>query len=239
MAKTETQPNPDDRYGYSRQALARLVLSHDAAELAKSAISFVPPRNDDDPYEVISSALNLVESAQDVLRAAVLWARERHTSWEEIGEAVGGITRQSAHTRYAEAEAEWKLGLVEPIVPPPADRPKALAWQRLHEAAYEPTATAKRLDQWAAEHGLGEQAVSRNLPTLSTADELNNLLDAINHATKNLSNYKGEERARLLDRKAALLDRIAIEQDRPESAELAAGARAKAAEIRAEAATHE
>jgi len=236
MTKT-VESNPDDRFGYSRKALAQLVLSHDAAELAQDAMRMVRPHDDDDvPYEVISGALALVESANAVLRAAVVWSRERHASWEEIGEALGGITRQSAHNKYAEAENDWKLGLVEPIVPPPADRPKGLAWQRLHEAAYEPTTAAARLDQWAAEHGLGERAVSGNLPTLSTLDELGNLMDAINHATKNLSNYKGEERARLLDRKAQLLDRIAIEQDRPESAELAAGARAKAAELRAEAA---
>ncbi|MQS18030.1 hypothetical protein F7Q99_39045 [Streptomyces kaniharaensis] len=238
--QTKTEFNPDDRHGYSRKALARVVLSEDAAEAARSALNLVRTDQREEPYDVIGEALNLVNMAEAVLKAAVVWARENHTSWEDIGEAVGGITRQSAHTRYAEAESEWKLGLVEPIIPPPADRPRALASQRLHEAAYQPTDSIRRLDAWAAEHGLGQRAISRNLPELTLMDELGNVLDAISHATRNPHRVQGEERARLLDRKAALLDRIAAEQNRPESAELAAGARAKAAEIRAElATTHE
>ncbi len=229
---TKTEFDPDDRFAYSRQALAQIALSDIARDVAESSMVLMRTNRHDEAYEVLSRATNLVLTAQDALRAAVVWARERHTSWEDIGEAVGGISRQSAHTRYAEAEAEWKLGLVEPIIPP--DRPNGQASARLPEAAYQPTSSLRYLDNWAAKHGMGEQAVSSNVPPLSMLDELGNLLDAIRHLWTKPLPRDTEDQIRLLDRKAALLDRIAAEEGRPESAELAAGARAQVAELRAQ-----
>lgn len=37
---------------------------------------------------MVSEALAPVEQAQTVLRWAVIWERQKHTSWEEIGERL-------------------------------------------------------------------------------------------------------------------------------------------------------
>jgi hypothetical protein len=220
----------DDHLSYSRTALARIALSWELMELANQAAAKVPTTHDMwlRPGEAVSDALMLVSDAQEVLARAVVFERERGTSWEEIGARLDGITRQSAHARYKERIEDWQLGLVEPIAPGEHGR---TGWQRLPEPAFRPTQALADLDKWAAERGEGEHAVSGHLPHLTTAAELVNLLDAIAHAAKGPRDNAAQ--VRLLLRKAALLDRIAAEDGDPEKAELAAAARAKAAELQA------
>ncbi|MEU5547165.1 hypothetical protein AB0G85_33115 [Streptomyces sioyaensis] len=55
---------------------------------------------------------------------------------------------------------------------------------------------------------------------------------AIQHATQHRT--QGEDLARLFDRKAELMERIATEEGREDAREMAAGARARAAEIRSQ-----
>ncbi|GAA1377245.1 hypothetical protein ACFPK5_00325 [Streptomyces beijiangensis] len=227
----------DDHLNYSRQALARLVLSDASHELATQATVSIGTRHDSgtQPGEDIEHALQLVGQAHAVLQAAVLYEREKGLSWDRVGEALGNITRQSAHAKYADAEAQWRRGLVDPINHP--THPKGIASLNVPEAAYQPTDTARLLDAWLHEHGhpaeqTDEHPVSGHLPTLTTAAALSRLLDAIRHAAENQT--QGEARAKLFDRKAALLERIAVEEGSDDALDMAAGARARAAEIRSE-----
>lgn len=225
-----------DRYAYSRQALSRLVLSFEQRELSERAAAGVPT---DDAYaapgELVEEAQTLVELAQDVLRWAVIHERQKGTSWEEIGERLGGITRQSAHERYKEAVEEWQHALVEPYQPGTATSP--FRAPVLHEAALEPTKTAARLDTWASARFVSARnqphPVSGPLPPLTTVEEMNQVLAAIQHLTSR--DAAPAERAAVYERKANLLDRIAAEDGRPDAAEQAADARARAARLRAEA----
>lgn len=230
-----------DRRGYSRTALARLVLAHECAELADLAAAHVATVSDSAgrPGEMVGEALQLVSMAQDVLTKAVVYERQKGTSWHQIGEQLG-VKRQGAHERYREAEEDWKLALVEPLEPArPADingriTPREV---RLHHAAYNPTKTAHALDRWVREqvhhYRNTEHPVSGHLRPLSTIEEMGQILDAINllHRT-----HAGPaERAEVMEWKADLLDRIAAEDGKPEAVQQAAEARAYAAQLRAEA----
>ncbi|MFF4542217.1 hypothetical protein [Streptomyces aureus] len=226
------QPAPD-RYAYSRQALSRLVLSYEQRDLAERAAAGVPT---DDAYaapgELVEGAQTLVELAQGALRWAVVHERQKGTSWEEIGVRLGGITRQAAHERYRDAVEEWQRSLVQPYEQGTTASPYAAPV--LHEAALTPTATGARLDEWARAHVASarsqEHPVSGPLPPLTTVEEMNQVLAAIQHLTSH--DADPAERAAVYERKANLLDRIAIEDGRPDAAELAADARARAVVLR-------
>ncbi|GAA2201215.1 hypothetical protein [Streptomyces bangladeshensis] len=235
MADVELDPDTE-RYAYSPKALARLVLSYELRELADRAAVGVSTGSDDyaEPGEEVGDGLALVHQAQEVLTRAVIFERAKGTSWEAIAEQME-MKRQSAHERYREAEQTWKNALHEPFNPlPPGARP-TYEYLRLHEAAYAPIAAGRSLDEWAEEHGKGEHAVTGGLPTLSLLDEMGQLLDGLKYLYRDM--YKRPDpvaRLRLTERKAALLDRIAIEEGRPEAAVQAEEARALAAQLRAE-----
>ncbi|WP_329129321.1 hypothetical protein OG727_34170 [Streptomyces caniferus] len=78
-----------------------------------------------------------------------------------------------------------------------------------------------------------EHPVTDHLPPLDAIEEMNQVLAAIQHLSE--SDAGPAERAAVYERKANLLDRIAIEDGRPAAAEQAADARARAARLRAEA----
>lgn len=235
MSDDAKQEAATDRYAYSRQALSRLVLSFEQRDLAERAAAGVP--TDDAftrPGELVEEAQTLVELAQGVLRWAVIHERQKGTSWEEIGERLGGITRQSAHERYKEAVEEWQLSLVQPYAPGTAHSPYPAPI--LHEAALMPTETGRRLDTWARAHVPAYRdtphPVTAPLPPLSTAEEMVQVLDAITHLQK--SDASPTDRAAVYERKANLLERIAVEDGKPEAAEQAADVRARAAQLRAQ-----
>jgi hypothetical protein len=233
---TDVKHDPDtERYAYSPEALARLVLSYELRELADRAAAGVPTGSDDyaEPGEKIGNALDLVHQAQEVLTRAVLYERAKGTSWETIAEQLD-IKRQSAHERYREAEQAWKEALHEPFNPIPPGARVPTDFLRLHEAAYAPIDAGRNLDEWARERGQGEHAVTGGLPTLSLLDEMGQLLDGINYLYRDNKRPDPAVRLRLTERKAALLDRIAIEEGRPEAAALAEEARALAAQLRDE-----
>lgn len=226
-----------DHHAYSRAALARLALSHELRELADRAAAGVP--TDADAFaaagETVGEAMDLVRQAQEVLLRAVVYERQMNTSWEAIGYELDDITRQSAHERYAEAEQKWKEALVSPYYPAsPGSRHRSA---RLHEAALSPTATGRRLDAWARQHCERhrdtDHPVTGHLPTLSVPEEMVQVLDAIKHLHE--SDATPADRAAVYERKAALLERIAVEDGKPEAAEQAAEARARAEQLRREA----
>ncbi|MGV9815897.1 hypothetical protein ACWDTQ_28805 [Streptomyces cellulosae] len=238
---TDAEYDPDsERFAYSRTALARLALSAELRELADRAAGGVPTTSDmwARPGEAVGNALDLVRQAQEVLVRAVIYERQKHTSWETIGEQLD-MKKQSAHEKYKDAVAEWQLALQEPHYPAPPGAP--VRGLRLHEAAYTPTTAGQGLDAWVREHIPAhretEHPVTGHLPALSTAEEMVQVLDALKHLYGDMRTPPNpEDRARLTERKAALLDRIALEDGRPEAAQQADEARALAAQLRAEAA---
>jgi hypothetical protein len=230
-----TEPDPEtDRYAYSRAALARLVLSYERRQLAEQAAAGVPT---DDTYAttgiLVTEAQQLVELAREVLTRSVIYERTNGTSWEEIGEALG-MTRQSALERFKAAMDEWELSLVEPFQ---TDENWLIPFMRIHGAAYEPTWNGRLLDQWVREtlpaYRDREYPVSGHLQPLSAGEEMHQVQAAIRHLHS--SGAGPAERAAVYERKAALLDRIAIEDGTPEAAEQAAETRAHAAQLRAQA----
>lgn len=230
------EAKPPDRYAYSRAALSRLVLSFEQRVLADQAAAGVPT---DDTYaragDLVEEAQRLVDTAQGVLRWAVIHERQTGTSWEEIGERLGGISRQSAHERYKAAVDEWRHTLVQPYETSPGTD---YAAPRLHEAALDPTATGARLDAWARAHVPGTRddahPVTGHLPPLTRAEEMSQVMVAIKHLS---SHGDPVAQAEVYDRKAALYDRIATEDGVPEAADQAAVARAHATRLRKEAET--
>lgn len=225
----------DDRFGYSATALARLVLSDELADLARAAGALVPTVGDSGwrPGEFVDAARRLVDQAQEVLTRAVIYERERSSSWDRIGENLNDISRQSAHARYSDDVTAWREALHEPFY----EQTGRVRNLRLPDAAYRPTETGRRLDAWVVEHNFegDDRAVTGGLPELSTTAELTQVLDAISHLYRRpFDGVDPAARARMLDRKAALLDRISAEEDRPEAAQMAAEARALAAQIRAQ-----
>ncbi|PBC72368.1 hypothetical protein BX261_7304 [Streptomyces sp. 2321.6] len=236
---TDAEHDPDsERYAYSRTALARLALSSELRDLADSAAAGVPTTHDmwSRPGEAVGDAVDLVRQAQEVLARAVIYERQKHTSWEAIGEQLD-MKKQSAHERYKDLIEEWKLALQEPFHPAPSDA--AVRGRRLHDAAYAPTTAGRDLDQWVREHIPAhhetDHPVTGHLPALTTAEEMVQVLDALNHLYSDMHTPPDPaDRARLTERKAALLDRIAIEEDRPEAAVQAEEARALAAQLRAD-----
>ena len=56
------------------------------------------------PDAVLSNTAQLVNSSEDVLQSAVLYARSNGASWSTIGNALG-ISKQSAHERFRAIES--------------------------------------------------------------------------------------------------------------------------------------
>ncbi|MGW3200133.1 hypothetical protein ACWDBD_37315 [Streptomyces sp. NPDC001118] len=223
---TTSPHDPDDRLSYSRAALARIVLSDALTDLADSASGGVPTR---DAWvnrgEIVAHAVELMDRAREVLSRAVIYERARGASWEQIGYALDDISRQSAHERYKNDVAAWEHALLEP--------------QELPEAAYQPTAAGRRLDAWMRarypdRYGPDDHPVTGDLPTQSAVEEMVQVLDAIRHLQE--TDAAPADRAAVYERKARLLDRIAVEDGKPEAAEQAIDVRARAARLREQAA---
>ena len=135
-------PGPAD-VTWPRRALARLALSHAAAELAEQSTGMVLTINDvwGRPNEYVAQAAQLVAAAREVLDRAVVYARERGASWADIGESLH-VSRQAAHERYAPVLAKWDSGLDEPRT-----RHGRFLSPRLPGGASEPDPSAARVDR--------------------------------------------------------------------------------------------
>jgi hypothetical protein len=125
--------------------LARLAHAKAARELSDTARGEVTTQGDAQAEEggFIARALRLVHEADRVLE------RERGASWEDIGRALGQITRQSAHGRYAAAHRDFLDALMFPVRRDPDQ-----VWGRsvLPDGLDDPTHTMGRLDVWAIRH---------------------------------------------------------------------------------------
>jgi hypothetical protein len=131
--------------------LARLAHAKAARELSDTARGEVSTRGDAEAEDgdFIARALRLVHEADRVLELAVVLERERGASWEAVGRALGQITRQSAHGRYAAAHHDFIAALMFPV-----RREADQVWGRsvLPDGLEDPTHTMGRLDVWAIRH---------------------------------------------------------------------------------------
>ncbi|MFZ3494714.1 hypothetical protein ACODT5_16080 [Streptomyces sp. 5.8] len=184
MTETSPQANttPEVPYPYTLAALARLMLSAAHNDTAETALSRVATKDDFSgtvsPGDFVREATELIRLAEHAQRRAVIYERERGTSWEDIGEALG-ITKQSAHAKFAGHVNEWR----EPFGKPERRHPDGTADDRRipYGARYAPGAAApasgsaektaanldqrlRRHDDWADQ----EHPVSGCLPRYST-----------------------------------------------------------------------
>ncbi|MFF0445065.1 hypothetical protein ACFYT4_01370 [Streptomyces sp. NPDC004609] len=143
----DTTPYDDDRAAYSRRALARLVLSDRAAGLADAAAALVVTRYD--PYTGpggrVSEAAALTRFAERLLAQAVVYERERGSSWEEIAAHLD-TGAEEAEEAYSPEIGSWNGAFETPYRLDPTGR-KLIP--RLPTAAYHPRSACDRLDLWA------------------------------------------------------------------------------------------
>ena len=165
---------PDPPHPFQEVALARLMLSDAYRDVAEDAIGGVHTSYDASPHAggggYVEEAARLVRRAEEVLRRAAIYEHERGTSWKDIGSALG-ITKQSAHKRFAEHVDAWRAPLDQPdrVGPDgtPADEriPFGVRYTTDGTVAYEADTaeyTARQLDKWLRK---------RTEPTDSWADE--------------------------------------------------------------------
>lgn len=163
-----------------------------------------------------SDITRMVHQSQEVLTRAVLVERAKGTNWETIAEQLD-IRGQSDQARYREAEQTWEDALHDPFDRQgPGGRCRGLV---LHEAVYAPIGAGRDLDEWAQQQGQGKHAVTGGLPTLPLLEEIGQVLDGLSYLGRD--RHKASDpavRLQLTERQAALLDRIASEENRPEAA---------------------
>ncbi len=150
----------------SDAALARLDLSAQARLIADAAhsLALVQPAERHDPTAttaLIEKAEQLRDQADELIRRAVIAARERGASWQAIGDQLG-VSRQAAEQRFSAAFDRRRNGLLH-----------------YTNADNDFRALAAELDTWAAAHtpeldGRG-QLVSGNLPATTEASRLADL----------------------------------------------------------------
>jgi hypothetical protein len=144
---TETTPYDADRARFTREALARLVLCDQAVDVADGAAGLVATENDPDtgPGGRVSQAFQLIELAERALVSAVIYERERGSSWADIAQFLG-IGPREAEERFAAGLDGWNTAF---DVPYRLDNGGRKRVPQLPTAAYDPDWACDRLDTWA------------------------------------------------------------------------------------------
>ncbi|HYZ57944.1 MAG TPA: hypothetical protein VE733_31190 [Streptosporangiaceae bacterium] len=245
-----------DQITYGGAARLRIALAHQAAKIAGEARSMVPTCTDNHAHggEFVEAAARIADDARELLALAVTYERRRGTFWEVIGETLG-ISRQSAHERFAAAQKRMDAELTERWLAD--DDP----WfTGLPEGATDPAETASRLDRWAVRHmqpadalaykaaGDPERArpVSHNLPPMDTGEHSSMVMAGAN-LIRERPDTSGPDDERIAQlklglarRKVELYERMIAEEtgergrigaDVGDLAELLAAARAQLAEL--------
>jgi hypothetical protein len=220
-APVEDAPHP-----YTTTALARLMLSDAYRDVADRALHGITTRHDNDHFagggNYVEEAASLVRHAEDVLRRAVVYERERRTSWEDIGYALG-ITKQSAHERFGKHAASWR----EPL-----DNPEHYRFDGTpddvripYEARYTPginaaeasqnEETARELELWLKEHtapydswASDDHPVTAELPRHTTTVMLMLLSDISRRLLEEQLVPDPRREAELAERRVALYERM-------------------------------
>lgn len=225
-------------------ALARLVLSDQAVDAAERAAALVTTDSDDwgEACTWLEMAVGARREAEDLVVRAVVFERQRGTTWEQIGDHLG-ITRQSAQARYGQAVTEWDDGLHAPYGA--EDTGQLPRRPDLPDAACNPQKAGARLDTWSRTWNQGfetrlkdlERPVTGKLRALELRDEVGMVIAEARWSTGRplRAQDPGEEYlAEYEDWKASVYERIAAtEGNNQDAADIAAGCRARAAERRA------
>ncbi|WP_193241465.1 hypothetical protein [Streptomyces phaeolivaceus] len=171
MTLPDTTPYDADRAAFSREALARLVLSSAATGVADAAMGLVVSRNDGDTGHGgrASQAARLVRDAECALTRAVVYERERGATWESIAHYLE-IDPTAAEARFGPALADWHEAFAVPYRLDATGRKRV---PRLPTAAYDPAHAVRRLDLWAYLYVVTQDrhAVSGGLPGYVLADD--------------------------------------------------------------------
>lgn len=122
---TDPTPYDDERRRYSREALARLVLSDRAVGLSEAAGGLAVTRYDSycGPGGRVSEALRLTQHAEGLLAGAVVYERERGSSWEDMAQYLG-VEAEAVRERFSPDLEKWNTAF---DVPPRVSRPSAYA----------------------------------------------------------------------------------------------------------------
>jgi hypothetical protein len=220
--------------GYGREAQARVALSVAAREVSDFARGLVPADDrGSGAGEIVERAAQLVDDARSVLERAVVYEREQGASWQTIGAALG-ISRQTAHERFAEAERHWQDALRRPYAEAGPGGWQAL---RLPEGAEDPERWGKQLDSWVIRHreradlDTGEHPVSGRQRPQSLVQSSADLVKEGRELTTRGASLA--ERFAFYERKAALLEQIAAaDPDDPAAGQAAIAARRQVEEAR-------
>jgi len=86
---------------------ARVAFALGARKLGDLAYDLIPLDPDTPPGERLRRSLALRERLDALIVQAVIAEREEGTSWEQIGRAAGGITKQAAHGRWTDHVNGW------------------------------------------------------------------------------------------------------------------------------------
>jgi hypothetical protein len=176
MTDVEHDDDPEERFGFSRTALARLMVAHQQYELAVQAGAGVPTTADDyaEPGEMVAEVVKLADLAEAALTCAVVYERQKGTSWEQIGQALGGsaASRPTSATR-----PPWRSGSrpcwSPTSPPPPADRlPVGPAAARGRAAAGADRPPARRLGPRARQRLPGRGATGHRRPAPAVPREI-------------------------------------------------------------------
>jgi len=202
--------------------LARLAHAQAARELSDTARAEVSTQADKEAEDgdFIARALRLVHEADRVLELAVVLERERGSSWEAVGRALGQITRQSAHGRYAGVHHEFLDALMFPI-----RREAGQVWghSALPDGLEDARHTASRLDVWSIRHREPQEPGAEQIAPVSSGlsrDGLHNSetnllgrMGAIVGSGVLPTGVNGETAARMLRERRAARYRLVLEAD--------------------------
>jgi hypothetical protein len=219
---------------YSRKVQARIALSVAARLVSDHARGLVlADDRGSGAGEIVERAVQLVDQARGVLERAVVYERERGASWQDIGAALG-ISRQTAHERFAEVERRWQDALRRPYAEAGPGNELGL---RLPEGAEDPERWGRQLDAWVIRHrehtdvDTGEHPVSGQQGPQSLLEASGELLDEGRDLRSRGASLA--ERFAFYERKAALLEQIAAaDPDDPAAGQAAIAARRQLEEAR-------
>jgi hypothetical protein len=235
--------DPDEDSPYTADTLARLALSVAAHELADFAREFVPIDGEHGAPDgtLFEDALRLLSRAERVVELAVVYERLAGTGWPVLGEVLG-MTKQSAHERYAEAEKRFREALAEPETTSEFGMP----YNRLPAGADDPDGWADRLDRWVRRHREAgavdhdEHPVTAGLRRMDPFSEVMELDRQIRGLLDEYAPLPLDRLAAIYERQAVLYDRLddavtraGSGRDAAHNREAAATCRARAAELRA------
>ncbi|NAS27477.1 hypothetical protein GT755_38150 [Herbidospora sp. NEAU-GS84] len=170
----QSDDTPDAARHDSPAALVRLALALRARELAEAAGGLVSAPAGA-PGELAADAARIAADARQVLELAVTVERAQSTTWEALGYALGGISRQAAQDRYGTAVNRWSERALHAWLVP----------ARLADLDIDdPDKAIGRLTQWAQRQatetgpGPADDPVGAVLPLTDTARTLTAVLDA-------------------------------------------------------------